>query len=213
MFYRFACLVVLVILRLFTRCKVEGLENVPVSGPFLLVSNHLNMADAPIFGTLIPRHIVFMAKEESFRHPLMGPLVRWYGAFPVRRGQADRQALRSAESVLRMGGVLGMFPEGTRSTTGHVAKAFPGAAMVAVMASAPVLPVAITGTELLRSPLSLLSRPEITLRVGKPFTLQRRQGEKTDLATLTDRMMARVAVMLPEERRGYYAAMASGEPD
>ncbi len=214
MFYRFACLVVLLILRLFTRCRVEGVENVPSSGPLLLVSNHLNMVDPPVLGALLPRKIVFMAKEESFHHPLMGPLVKWYGAFPVKRGQPDRQALRTAESVLQCGGVVGMFPEGHRSKTGAMQRCFPGASLLAVMAAAPVLPVAILGTGELKSPLSLLSRPVITIRIGSPFLLQRREdGQKNDLEALTDRMMARVAELLPRESRGYYSSLVEGEQE
>jgi 1-acyl-sn-glycerol-3-phosphate acyltransferase len=214
MFYRLANLIVMFILRLFTRCRVEGVENVPASGPLLLVSNHLNMVDPPVLGAIIPRHIVFMGKEESFHHPVMGPLVKWYGAFAVRRGQTDRQALRTAESVLRSGGVVGMFPEGHRSKSGKMTKAFAGASLLAVMADAPVLPVAIMGTWILRSPLSFLSRPEIVIRIGLPFVLRRDgDGQKTALSALTDKMMVRVAEMLPEEGRGYYASMVEGESE
>ncbi|HEX2987271.1 MAG TPA: lysophospholipid acyltransferase family protein [Chloroflexota bacterium] len=212
MFYRFACLVVLGILRLFTRCRVEGLENVPAGGPLLLVCNHLNMVDPPLLGAIFPRRIVFMAKDESFHHAFMGPLVKWYGAFPVRRGQPDRQALRTAESVLRGDGVVGMFPEGHRSKTGKMQRAFPGASLLAIMAAAPVLPVALEGTDQLKSPFALLARPTITVRIGKPFQLQRGEDrQKVDLATLTDHMMVRVAALLPEEYRGYYSNAFQGE--
>ncbi len=207
-FYRFACTGVRFLLWLLTRCVVEGLENVPLTGPFLLVSNHLSMLDPPILGALLPRRITFMAKEEAFRHPILGPVVTWYGAFAVRRGQADRQALRTAADVLKAGGVVGMFPEGHRSKTGRMNKAFAGSALVAHMAKAPILPVAIIGTERLGSPFALLSRPTLTIRVGEPFLLERGEGERGDLEAMTTSMMGRVAALLPEEMRGFYADVA-----
>jgi len=208
MFYSFACLGVRLLLRLFTRCRVEGLENVPPSGPLLLVANHLNLVDPPVLGALLPRRIVFVAKEELFRMPLVGWIVKWYGAFGIKRGQADLQALRTAVSVLRSGGVLGMFPEGHRSRTGKMQEAYAGAALVALMGEAPVLPVGIDGTDRLRSPLSLLTRPAITVRVGPPFTLDAYRGRRGGIEEATRHMMARVASLLPEERRGFYAEAA-----
>ncbi len=210
MFYSFACTGVRLLLWLLTRCVVEGLENVPSAGPFLLVSNHLSIIDPPSLGALLPRRVTFMAKEEAFRDPLLGRVVRWYGAFAVKRGQPDRQALRTATAVLKGGGVVGMFPEGTRSKTGRLNKAFAGSALVAHMAKAPILPVAITGTERIKGPFSLLTRPAITLRVGKPFTLERGEGDRGDLDTMTASMMARIAALLPEERRGFYTDAVEG---
>lgn len=213
MFYSFASLGVRLLLRLLARCRIEGLENVPPTGAFLLVSNHLNLVDPPVLGALIPRRITFMAKEELFRAPVVGWMVKWYGAFPVRRGQPDRQALRRASDVLQRGGVVGMFPEGTRSKTGKMKEAHPGAALVATLAEVPVVPVAITGTEQLRSPLSLLRRPTIIVRVGNPFALSRARTGREGLDAATRRMMGRVAALLPEERRGFYANAAVEDSD
>ncbi len=209
MFYSFACFGVRLLLRLLTRCHVEGLENVPASGPLLLVANHLNLVDPPVLGALLPRRIVFMAKEELFRAPLVGWLVKGYGAFAVKRGQADRQALRTAAAVLESGGVVGMFPEGTRSKRGEMKEAYAGASMVALAADSPVLPVGIDGTDRVRSPLALLSRPTITVRVGRPFRLERFRGRKRGLEEATRHMMGHVAALLPVDRRGVYAEAAS----
>ena len=206
MFYPFVGFAVRLVLRLFTRSRVEGLERVPHTGAFLLVSNHLNLVDPPVLGALIPRRITFMAKQELFGVPVVGWVVKWYGAFAVRRGQADRQALRTATEVLERGGVLGMFPEGTRSKTGAMKEALPGAALIAVTTSRAVLPVAVIGTERITSPLAFLRRPEITIRIGESFTLERRGPGRMSLEAATDEMMRRVAELLPEERRGHYAA-------
>jgi 1-acyl-sn-glycerol-3-phosphate acyltransferase len=211
MFYSFACTGVRFLLWLLTRCVVSGLENVPSDGPFLLVSNHLSMLDPPCLGALLPRRIAFMAKEEAFRDPLLGPIVKWYGAFAVKRGQADRQALRTAIAILKSGGVVGMFPEGHRSKTGRLNKAYAGSALVAHMAEVPILPVAISGTERIKSPLSLLSRPAVTLRVGEPFTLERNEGGRGNLEAMTAEMMRRIAELLPEERRGFYGDNVSAQ--
>jgi 1-acyl-sn-glycerol-3-phosphate acyltransferase len=205
-FYVVAGFAVRLVLSIFTRCRVEGLERVPGTGPFLVVSNHLNLVDPPVLGALLPRRVTFMAKQELFGTPVIGWVVKWYGAFGVRRGQADRQALRTATQVLEQGGVLGMFPEGTRSKSGAMTEAHPGAALIAMTTSRAVLPVALTGTEHLTSPLAYLRRPEIVIRIGKPFTLQRRGPGKMSLEEATEEMMRRVAEMLPAERRGHYAA-------
>lgn len=204
MFYTIVCFLVRQILRVVARCSVEGAGNVPGTGPLLLVANHLNLIDPPVLGALLPRRITFMAKEELFGVPVVGWVVKWYGAFAVRRGQADRQALRSAVEVLERGGVLGMFPEGTRSKTGKLGPAHPGAALIAILARAPVLPVSIDGTDKVRSPLSLLARPRIVIRIGEPFELRKEREGKTDLEAATREMMTRVAGLLPPERRGGY---------
>lgn len=204
MFYTIVCFLVRQILRVVARCSVEGSGNVPGTGPLLLVANHLNLIDPPVLGALLPRRITFMAKEELFGVPVVGWVVKWYGAFAVRRGQADRQALRSAVEVLERGGVLGMFPEGTRSKTGKLGPAHPGAALIAILARAPVLPVSIDGTDKVRSPLSLLARPRIVIRIGEPFELRKEREGKTDLEAATREMMTRVAGLLPPERRGGY---------
>ena len=205
MFYDFVCAAVKIILAAFTRIHIEGLENVPRSGSFLMVSNHLNLIDPPVLGALLRRRIAFMAKEELFRTPVVGWVVKGYGAFSVRRGQADRQALRTAVTVLKQGGAIGIFPEGHRSETGKMIEAHPGAALIALTSAAPVLPVGIWGTDRVRSPLSLLLRPRIDIRIGEPFMLQRSASGKEDLGQATRTMMARVARLIPDDRRGYYA--------
>lgn len=212
MFYDFASFAVRLLLAVLARCSVEGTERLPRDGAFLIISNHLSLIDPPVLGALIPRRIVFMAKEELFHAPIIGQLVSWYGAFAIRRGEADRQALRKAVGVLEHGQVLGMFPEGTRSKTGKMNEAHPGAALIALLSGATVVPVAITGTDRVRSPLSLLARPRIAVRVGEPFKMERVRSRKENLEHATREMMGRVAVLLPEERRGFYegAAMRNG---
>ena len=205
-FYYLETLIAKILLRLLTRREVRGRENVPVEGPLIVVANHLSLADPPILAASLQRRIVFMAKEESFRHPLEGPLVRGFRAFPVRRGQLDRRALRSAQQVLGEGLALGMFPEGTRSRTAQLQAGQPGTALIALRSGAPVLPVALTGTEKVLGPRLLYGRLRITVTVGKPFSLSPVDGRltKAQLASATEVIMAHMAELLPESYKGVY---------
>jgi 1-acyl-sn-glycerol-3-phosphate acyltransferase len=189
----------------FGRYQVVGAERMPRSGPLIVVANHLNNADPPLLGASLPRRIRFMAKQELFDSPL-GPLVRWFGAFPVRRFEADLAALRRAQGILKEGGVLGMFPEGHRSRSGGMGPPHPGTALIALRSGAPLLPVAITGTEAIRTPLVLLRRPRIRVVVGEPFTLPAgRRVTAEQVQAGTDEIMRRIAALLPEKYRGVYA--------
>ena len=118
--------------------KLEGLERVPRKGPLLIVTNHLHNADAVILSIACPRPLHFMAKEELMRIRFIGRLIRLGGAFPVRRGKADRNAIRRAVETLDQGIALGMFPEGTRSRSWHLEQALPGAGLVAIMGKAQI---------------------------------------------------------------------------
>ena len=188
-----------------TRFQVVGVGNVPKTGPLIVVSNHLSRADPPIIGAGIPRRIVFMAKEELFRSPLMALIVKGFGAFPVRKREADRDALRQAQEVLEKGLALGVFPEGTRSKTAVLQPGMLGAAFIALRTGAPVLPVGIYGTEGLNA-ARLLRHPAITLHIGEPFTVAPAQGRVTRqaLQDLTAHIMERIAQLLPPSYQGIY---------
>ena len=184
------------------RATFAGAENVPRSGPLMVVSNHLCYADPPILATLIPRHIVFMAKEELFRWPLR-PITLWYGGFPVRRGSADRKAIRTALALLEHGLALGMFPEGTRSRSRRLGEGQMGAGLLALRSGASILPVGIAGTDALRSPLSLLRRPCLSIKIGQAFTVGPYPDASRSMAVAqaTETIMARIEELLPPEHR------------
>jgi 1-acyl-sn-glycerol-3-phosphate acyltransferase len=197
-----------VALRLLADWEVTGLEKVPARGPLILVANHNNIIDPPLLGASIPhRQIVFMAKKELFDRWYSGWLVRGYCAFPVRRGEPDREAFRQALTVLRRGFILGMFPEGTRSKTGAMGPAQPGTAIIALRAGVPILPVGITGTGAIKGPASVIRRrPQIRVKIGRPFWLAvDRSDRRRAIEEATGQIMGRIAALLPPEYRGPWA--------
>ena len=199
-----------VALRLLAEWEVFGLDNVPARGPLILVANHNNIIDPPLLGASIPhRPVVFMAKKELFDRWYSGWLVRGYCAFPVRRGEPDRQAFRHALEVLRRGLILGMFPEGTRSKTGAMGPAQPGTAIIALRARVPILPVGITGTDKVKGPASVIRRrPHIRVNIGRPFTLAvSPAARRAALEEATRQIMGRIAALLPPEYQGAWTPL------
>ena len=181
----------------------------PNEGPLVLVSNHVHNIDVFLLPLSFPRWINFMAKQELFKIPVLGFLIRWTGAFPiVRQGNIGekRETMRQAMSILKDGGVLGMFPEGKRSSSGVLARGKAGPAVIASGSGTPLIPIAISGTEKLRGIGWLWKRPRIIVSIGKPFTLPSIEGRlrRSEMKSLTDLMMNRIAVLLPEAKRGIY---------
>ncbi|MDI6871297.1 MAG: lysophospholipid acyltransferase family protein [Bacillota bacterium] len=150
MLYWFARAVIRLVAAVILRWRVEGRKNVPATGPVLLAINHTSAVDPFLGGSAIDRRVHFMAKEELFRLPLVGSLLRQLGAFPVRRGESDRRAIRQALALLEAGEVVGIFPEGTRSRDGRLQQAQTGIAFLAKRGRAAVVPMAITRGRSLR---------------------------------------------------------------
>jgi 1-acyl-sn-glycerol-3-phosphate acyltransferase len=174
------------------------------------VSNHLSNIDPPLLSASVPRTILFMAKQELFEPGLLRAIVQGYGAFPVRRGQLDRVALRLAMDELKRGQVVGMFPEGSRSQTQRLQAPQPGAALLASHSGAPLLPVAITGSEQMKGFRSIFDRPRITVTIGRPFVLPEVDDRRTRarLGQQSDVIMEHIAELLPEAYRGGYGGPA-----
>lgn len=204
------------VLRCFTRVHVEGLEHIPRHGALILASNHISNADAALVACwLTPalgRPIHWMGKAEALEWPVAGWFLRQNGVFGIHRGAADIEAFRLARSVLTDGRVLGTFPEGTRSPTGALQLAKEGVTLLALRTGAPILPIGCAGTDRFWPRGQLLWRPggRIALRVGEPFTIERRvgpDGRKESLENATTRLMLRIAELLPERHRGAYASL------
>jgi 1-acyl-sn-glycerol-3-phosphate acyltransferase len=205
MLYRFLFPIVNRLARILAHVTVSGVENMPRSGGVLVISNHLTNLDALILGMCFKRELHFMAKIELFKNPLLARVITSLNAFPVRRGEPDRGALRQAESLLHSGRVVAIFPEGHRSRHNSVQESRGGIALLARRAGVPILPVAVTGTQHLR-PRALLGwrpwrRPHITVTVGAPFTLPHPDG-RPDYNALAGIMMGHVAELLPSSYRG-----------
>lgn len=187
---------------------VEGSENVPKDGGLIVASNHLNNADPPFLARALGRPPIFMAKREMHNLPVFGLAFRAWGTFPVRRGEIDRTALRTAVELVDNGELLLMFPEGTRSRDAKLARGKAGTAMIALRTGAPVLPVAVTGTEGIKWPAFFLkprSVERIKVVIGEPFTLERPERiDKAAAAEATDTIMKHIAELLPPAYRGTY---------
>jgi 1-acyl-sn-glycerol-3-phosphate acyltransferase len=192
---------------IFIRLRLRGRYNLPKSGPYILAANHLAWADIPLIVLHIPRKVVYMAKEEYFSSKIAW-LIRFLGAFPVKRGEADRQALRTAEEQLQKGNILGIFPEGTRSRTRTMAKGHAGLAMIALRTGVPVVPAAIWGTEHVFKKF----RPLVTITYGEPIVFKPKGKKITreDIDEVTEQIMQKIAEMLPPEYRGVYNSTTQG---
>ncbi|HHU70292.1 MAG TPA: 1-acyl-sn-glycerol-3-phosphate acyltransferase [Thermoanaerobacterales bacterium] len=143
--------------------EVKGKENIPKKGPVILCANHISWWDPPIIACSIQRKVHYMAKEELFHNPLARYILTSLGAFPIRRKEADRRAIRKSLQILKEGKVLGLFPEGTRSKTGELLKPEAGVALIALKSKAPIVPIAVRGPYKFFKPIKII--------IGEPFYL------------------------------------------
>jgi len=199
----------------FGRWEVVGADRIPEDGPVVLIANHMHLLDPPLVAASMQRRLHPMAKRELFETPLVGWWFWLYGAFPVRRFSGDMGAMRVARNYLRSGEVVLMFPEGTRSHGNGMRAALPGAAMVAMLAKAPVVPVGITGTESIRLPGVLFrwirrDRPYLRVEFGEPLDVSSTGADAKSAEQATDYIMRHVAKLLPEEHQGAYGADSAG---
>lgn len=191
--------------RIIMRLEIEGLENVPQRGRHILMFNHINFLDAPIAAAFWPHEVEPMTKIENLRSWLLGPFMRLYGVFPVRRGEVDRRALAKAMQVLESDSVLLMSPEGTRSREKGLGEAKDGMTYLALRTDATIVPVAIWGQEKVVPGWRRLKRMPVKMVVGKPFRFVYEGEGKVDrpvVRQMTAEAMSILAGMLPERYRG-----------
>ena len=191
MFYKFFKFLCRIWYGIIFRTKVIGAENIPKTGAFILASNHMANWDPPFLGTFIDREVNFMGKEELFKNPVMAAICRGLHVFPVKRGAADKAAIKTAVKILKNGDCLGIFPEGTRSKTGKIGKAEPGVSLIAAMTKSPIIPAAIVNTDKIFSPATKF--PRLAVVYGKPVYFDGDAKDKEYLTLFAENIMAEVA--------------------
>lgn len=203
MLYAVLRLATMLVCRLLFRLEARGAENVPKTGPVMVVTNHSSVLDPPVVGAMAPRQLHFLAKAELFRIPLFGRLIHALHARPIRRGAADPSALRAALRVLEGGGALLVFPEATRQPEGRLGEGRPGAGMLAMLSGAPVVPAYVSGTGRAWPKGRMLPRPaKVRVHFGKPmhFDWRPERDRKTQYAAASHGMMAAIAALKEEAK-------------
>jgi 1-acyl-sn-glycerol-3-phosphate acyltransferase len=196
MLYVFFRFLFRILFRFVYRYEVIGRENVPSTGAVLLCSNHINNLDPPILGSSLDRKVSYMAKKELFDVPVLSFLITRFGAFPVKRGGQDKQAMRTTLSLLKEENVVGIFPEGTRSKTGKLGKAFPGVGLFALKETATVIPVAIIGPYLPFTRVKVIFGSAVNM---KDLKQEKVTSEATKIAT--DRIMTHIQALLDQHNQ------------
>jgi 1-acyl-sn-glycerol-3-phosphate acyltransferase len=194
--------------------SIEGEENVPMQGPGIVYFNHTSLIDSVTVVKSIRRNVVPVARFDFTNVPIWGIFPKLWGTIPIRRGEVDRNALDQAVRVLESGELLLLAPEGTRSPAMQRAKH--GIAFLAARTGAPVIPVAVEGTEGFPtiSPRRW-AKPGARIRIGKPFRFRIPGGKvpRAWLHKMTDEAMYRLAALLPPARRGVYGDLRLATTD
>jgi len=189
--------------------RLIGLENIPSSGSAIIMINHIAFVDPIVVLGNLPRNIVPMAKAESSKIPIWGIFPGLWGAIPVHRGEADREALMRALAVLAAGEIVLVAPEGTRHNAIQDVKG--GIAYLAYKSNSPIVPVAVEGTQGFPTlNRKRWSQPGAIVTFGRPFRFKQFSGRlpRETLKQMTDEAMYKLAALLPEERRGIYTDLS-----
>ena len=167
LYHLFKWVVVSPMLHSYFRGRIYGAEHVPASGQLIVVANHASDFDPVILSNCVRRPVSYMAKAELFEVPVLSRAIRIYGAYPVKRGTADRSAIRAALAQLEAGWAVGLFPQGSRAPDGRIPNPKLGAALLAAKSQSPLLPVSLWGTEAIIVKGRKLPQPvPITVRIG-----------------------------------------------
>ena len=200
------------ITRMLCRIYDSPLAQIPYRGPLILVVNHINFLDIPVLYThLQPRPVTGLVKSETWDNPAMAYLFNLWGGIPVRRGEADMEAMRLALAALRQGKIVAIAPEGTRSGHGRLQPGQPGLVTLALHSRAPLLPVVYYGNEAFRSNFTRLRRTDFHFKVGQPFYIHTGEAKATRAVrqAITTEIMYQLAGLLPPEYRGCYTNMSA----
>src|SRR4051812_2893698 len=176
------CAILKPFLRLYFRMSIVGREHIPKEGGVILAANHRSFLDPFAIGAWLGRPVFFVAKKELFDRRFAGWFLNCLGAFPIRRGESDEESVETAKQILARGDALVIFPEGTRHRTGSLGRAKRGVGRLALESGAPVIPVAIHGSD--RARRGWLIRPvKVKVRYGRPLTFPRADNASKSLAT------------------------------
>jgi 1-acyl-sn-glycerol-3-phosphate acyltransferase len=190
------------------RVRIEGVENIPQQGGYLVTPNHVSIFDPPFVLTFWPRQLEIAGTEAVLRRPIQGQLMRLYGAFNVSQGYYNRALLDTMVNGLRSGLSFYIAPEGRRTHTPGMKEGLPGVAYLAAKAGVAVVPVGITGTGNVDETWKRGRRPSLSMLIGCPLTLPpidlRSPERKRALQENTETIMKAIADLLPSEYRGVY---------
>ncbi len=188
-FYRFARGLSRIVFIVLWRFRAIGAANVPPTGPVIVACNHVSYLDPVALGVGLPRMLTYLAKKQLFDIPLLGPIIRGCGAYPLDRDAGGVAAIRAALRVLKDGRCIGIFPEGTRNRSG-TAPEKGGAAFLAALSGAPVVPAAVAGTK------DAKRFAQIRVVYGEPLQIERnRKADADDLEKWTVEIMRRIRML------------------
>ena len=191
-------LLVFPVFRGLLRGRTRGNDLVPLQGPLVVVANHGSHLDPPLLGHALGRPVAFMAKAELFEIPILGSIIRACGAYPVKRGASDREAIRTATARLNEGWAIGVFLDGTRQTNGRVNQPRPGAALLAARSGAPLLPVAIINSHrALGTGRGWPRLLPVALRIGEPIPAPTSR-RKPELEATTRELQQRINALIDQ---------------
>ncbi|HEX3049922.1 MAG TPA: lysophospholipid acyltransferase family protein [Aggregatilineaceae bacterium] len=193
--------------RFLVRVHLEGAANIPSSGPVIVIMNHIAGIDPfVVVGVVKNRFLVPMSKIENYQHPIIGIMARSWGAYPVRRGEIDRQALASTLDLLNQGYAVLIAPEGTRNPA--LIEAKDGMTYVALKTNATIVPIGLDGTHEFPGCFKRLRRAHVQVKIGRPFRLTSSNPKRTpraEMHQMTREAMWQLASLLPANRRGSYS--------
>lgn len=216
--YRFLKVTLSPILRALYHVKGEGLERFPAEGGVIVVGNHVSFMDSFFIPLVLPRRVVYLAKAEYFESWKTAWFVKSLGMIPVKRGVRSKAeaAIRSGVEVLEAGGVLGLYPEGTRSVDGRLYRGRTGVGRLAIRSGAPVVPVGIIGSRKVMPKKAKLPKlwGHVTVRIGAPMRFEKYEGKENDrraLRAMTDEIMAEILTLSGQTYVDEYAGKEMAE--
>ena len=203
------------IVLIWARVEISGLENIPPRGPALLVANHLGDADVIVGFVYAPLNVETIIKIEIYDIPILGWLMDAYGVIWVHRGQPDRRAIRVALEAFKDGRIVAIAPEGRESLSGSLEEGTNGAAYLALKSNAPIIPVTFIGSENKRvfQNIKQMRKTNIIVQIGHPFRLERSENLRQSVNYGTEKIMRTLARQLPAEYRGVYEFEIKGEDE